>query len=72
MGLHQVQTRGARHQCRNDTLPHAYIRLYFSWVIFDSDHAKSDQNLEKRGFDFPFATLVFAAPYVEFDDGRYD
>ncbi|WP_373061982.1 hypothetical protein [Gemmatimonas sp.] len=41
-------------------------------MIFDSDHAKSDQNLEKRGFDFPFATLVFAAPYVEFDDGRYD
>jgi len=41
-------------------------------VTFDWDPAKSDQNLEERGFDFAFATLVFAAPYVEFDDARYD
>lgn len=41
-------------------------------MTFDWDPAKSDQNLKERGFDFAFATLVFAAPYVEFDDARYD
>ena len=38
----------------------------------DWDPAKSDQNLAKRGFDFAFAALIFAQPYVEFDDTRRD
>ena len=41
-------------------------------MTFDWDPAKSDQNLEVRGFDFAFAVLVFAGPYVEFDDTRRD
>ncbi|WP_309670497.1 BrnT family toxin [Gemmatimonas sp.] len=41
-------------------------------MTFDWDPAKSDQNLTERGFDFAFAALVFAGPYVEFDDTRRD
>ena len=41
-------------------------------MIFDWDHAKSEQNLEERGFDFAFAALVFAGPVVEYDDMRRD
>ena len=41
-------------------------------MTFDWDPAKGDQNLEVRGFDFAFAVLVFAGPYVEFDDTRRD
>lgn len=32
------------------------------------DAAKSTRNLALRGFDFEFASLVFDATYVEFDD----
>ena len=38
----------------------------------DWDRAKSEQNLAQRGFDFEFATQIFAATYVEFDDTRRD
>ncbi len=41
-------------------------------MTFDWDAAKSDRNLTLRGFDFEFATQIFAAPYVEFDDTRRD
>ncbi len=41
-------------------------------MTFDWDPAKSDENLVVRGFDFAFAALVFAGPYVEFDDTRRD
>jgi hypothetical protein len=41
-------------------------------VTFDWDPAKSDHNLERRGFDFAFAVQVFGGPYVEFDDTRRD
>ncbi len=41
-------------------------------MTFDWDPAKSDQNLAERGFDFAFAALIFAQPYVEFDDARRD
>ena len=41
-------------------------------MTFEWDPAKSDQNLKERGFDFVFAVLVFAGPYVEFDDTRRD
>jgi uncharacterized DUF497 family protein len=41
-------------------------------VTFDWDPAKSNENPAARGFDFAFAALVFAGPYVEFDDTRRD
>ena len=41
-------------------------------MTFDWDPAKREQNLDERGFDFAFATLVFTATYVEFDDVRHD
>jgi uncharacterized DUF497 family protein len=41
-------------------------------VTFDWDAAKSDRNLAQRGFDFEFASQIFAATYVEFDDTRRD
>jgi uncharacterized protein len=41
-------------------------------VTYEWDAAKSTRNLTVRGFDFEFATLVFAGPYVEFDDTRRD
>ena len=39
-------------------------------MTFDWDPAKSDRNLAQRGFDFEFATQLFATTYVEFDDTR--
>jgi uncharacterized protein len=41
-------------------------------VTFDWDAAKSTRNLALRGFDFEFASLVFAGTYVEVDDTRRD
>ena len=41
-------------------------------MTFDWDPAKSDRNLAQRGFDFEFATQLFAMTYVEFDDTRRD
>ena len=41
-------------------------------MTFDWDPAKSERNLTQRGFDFEFATQIFAATYVEFDDTRRD
>ena len=41
-------------------------------MSFDWDAAKSDRNLAQRGFDFEFATQLFATTYVEFDDTRRD
>jgi uncharacterized protein len=41
-------------------------------VTFDWDAAKSDRNLALRGFDFEFASQLFATTYVEFDDSRRD
>ena len=41
-------------------------------MTFDWDLTKSEQTLAERGFDFAFAALVFAGPYVEFDDTRRD
>jgi uncharacterized DUF497 family protein len=49
-----------------------YIRSYGYCATFERDHARSDLNLTERGFDFAFAALVFAGPYVEFDDTRRD
>ena len=43
-------------------------------MTFDWDPAKSDRNLAHRGFDFEFefASQLFEATYVEFDDTRRD
>ena len=41
-------------------------------MTFEWDAAKSTRNLALRGFDFAFASLVFDATYVEFDDTRRD
>jgi uncharacterized DUF497 family protein len=39
---------------------------------FEWDPAKSEANLEERGFDFEFATLVFEGPTLEVQDRRQD
>jgi uncharacterized protein len=39
---------------------------------FEWDAAKSDANLEERGFDFEFATLIFDGPTLERPDRRKD
>ncbi len=41
-------------------------------MTLEWDEAKSSRNLALRGFDFEFATQVFASTYVEFDDTRRD
>ena len=41
--------------------------MRFAW-----DHGKSDRNLQDRGFDFEFATLIFEGPTLERDDVRRD
>ncbi len=40
--------------------------------MFEWDEAKSEANLEARGFDFAYAALVFDGPTLEFDDDRAD
>ena len=39
---------------------------------FEWDSDKSEANLEERGFDFVFATLVFEGPTLEKRDRRHD
>lgn len=39
---------------------------------FEWDAAKSDANLEERGLDFAFASLVFEASTLEVEDSRRD
>jgi uncharacterized DUF497 family protein len=39
-------------------------------VRFAWDPAKSETNLNERGFDFEFATLIFDGPTVEVEDRR--
>jgi hypothetical protein len=41
-------------------------------VRFVWDPAKSDANLDQRGFDFAFATLIFDGPTLERVDDRAD
>jgi len=36
------------------------------------DPVKSEGNLRERGFDFPFATLIFDGPTLEIEDTRRD
>lgn len=39
---------------------------------FEWDEAKSEANLDERGFDFEFATLIFDGPTFEVEDRRKD
>ena len=39
---------------------------------FEWDEAKSETNLQDRGFDFAFATLIFESATVEVEDRRKD
>ena len=39
---------------------------------FDWDPEKSERNLADRGFDFAFATVIFAGPTLERIDTRQD
>lgn len=41
-------------------------------MTFEWDFQKSERNLQLRGFDFEFATLIFSRPYVEVADTRFD
>lgn len=41
--------------------------MRFTW-----DPAKGDANLDERGFDFEFATLIFDGPTLERLDNRQD
>ncbi len=41
-------------------------------MLYDFDPAKSDRNLQERGFDFDFASLVFEGDPVVFRDVRRD
>jgi uncharacterized DUF497 family protein len=46
-----------------------YIRLY-SPIRFDWDEDKNDDTLAARGFDFEFASEIFAGPTLERIDDR--
>jgi len=41
-------------------------------MVFTWNPAKSDLNLQERGFDFEFATLIFESVTVEKEDRRKD
>jgi uncharacterized DUF497 family protein len=41
-------------------------------MVFEWDPEKSDANLQERGFDFEFATMVFECPTLETEDLRKD
>ena len=41
--------------------------MRFTW-----DSRKSEANLDERGFDFAFATLIFDGPTLERHDNRQD
>jgi uncharacterized DUF497 family protein len=41
-------------------------------VRFEWDEAKSDANLDERGFDFEFASPIFDGPTLEVEDRRND
>jgi hypothetical protein len=46
--------------------------MYSNQVGFVWNLAKSQRNLRERGFDFEFASLVFAGPTLERVDDRRD
>jgi hypothetical protein len=46
--------------------------MYSNGITFVWNAAKSERNLRERGFDFEFASLVFAGPTLEREDSRRD
>lgn len=57
---------------RRRRVVHLYIQTYIMNVRFIWDAAKSEANLRDRGFDFGFASLVFAGLTLEREDTRRD
>lgn len=53
-------------------LDSAYIQKYGIAVKCVWDASKSDANLQERGFDFEFASLVFEHPMLVAEDIRHD
>ena len=53
-------------------LAQMYIQMYADGRLFSWDERKSAANLAERGFDFEFASLVFAGPTLEREDTRQD
>ena len=49
-----------------------YIQMYADGRLFSWDERKSAANLAERGFDFEFASLVFAGPTLGREDTRRD
>lgn len=41
-------------------------------MTLDWDPTKSEENFVRRGFDFVFASMMFNASHVEYDDTRRD
>jgi len=46
--------------------------MYADGRLFSWDARKSAANLAERGFDFEFASLIFASPTLEREDKRRD
>ena len=53
-------------------LAQMYIQMYADGRLFSWDERKSAANLAERGFDFEFASLIFAGPTLECEDTRRD
>ena len=49
-----------------------YIQKYADGRLFTWDQQKSEANLADRGFDFDFASAIFAGPTLEREDTRRD
>jgi len=49
-----------------------YIQTYADGRLFSWDQQKSDVNLADRGFDFGFASVIFAGLTLEREDTRRD
>ena len=53
-------------------IPFYTLQAYMSSVEFEWDPDKSSANYTSRGFDFAFATAIFAGPTIEFVDIRHN
>ena len=62
----------ARYKATTEVLRARIYTSYIDSVRFLWDSAKSERNLVDRGFDFEFASLVFAGPTLERIDTRQD
>jgi uncharacterized protein len=64
--------RGLQHHLRgylySNPLAYVYTSVYS--MVFTWDPRKSHANLEERGFDFEFASLIFRGATLETEDRR--